>query len=114
MKTLKAALILALAFGAPSLALAQAVWQHLMFSVKPCAVCNDPYAQQLTPMPVVNLSGVQTGTTWSVIVPPGYSGVGGTPTYAATWGGVSSCVNVTVGSISSINLAFLGWPMVAC
>ena len=117
MKTLKAILILALVLGVPGLALGQAVWQHLMFAVKPCAVCNDPYQQQLAPM-ATTASGVaggqQAGTQWHVVVPLGYSGVGGTPIYAATWDGVSSCVNVTVGSISGINMAYLGWPMVAC
>ena len=98
MKRILSVLVFLGFIGLPILALAQ-VWTHVVWTL----------------YPGTQAMAMGYGNRYHVIYPPGYplaSAAGAT--YVATWDGQASCVNVTVGAISSINMAYMGWPMAAC
>lgn len=69
---------------------------------------STPAAPRQLALPVTTNVGVQLHTMGASI-----SNIADTNiVYAATWDGVSPWVAVLKGSVSGLNMAYLGWPMI--
>ena len=89
------------------------IWTHVVWSIfSGTQAMKDALAAITVTAP---LQGTQTGVQRvHAVLPPGSMQSLAGATYVAQWDGVAPCVTVIVGTFSQLNMAYLGWPMVAC